>query len=273
MKYPIEQLLTNEKILCHEIRASTYQSNHVLLHFFITEPKNNDNELPQFSLGYERYKATNKEIEKDDSKPEQDNIEIFAMIKHNDHPHLLFNYSDEKFEHIEQQKNDWTGEQPDMISNPNSNETSSLSPISANNIAMNKNLRNVSEMADNSIYRTDDVITEKTYLSTQDSSLQEFQSDTAKEIHDNEHKKYHSIWTSHIHFNKFEQCNNVELLDLLRKYKPYIGLKIPPSLDSESPTNIDMESIFGTSFDFLRIKNKLTHKNDDDDYESNNVVA
>lgn len=279
MKYPIEQLLTNEKIICHEVRASTYETNHVLLHFFITEEKNNEYSYPVFKMGYERYKATADEIEKNSSSPSQERIRHVSFISTNDHPNVLFTHPD-AVNGDYQLKNDWTGEQPEIINHPSSFDTSHLSGTSPQNIATNKNLRYVEEMVDNSIYATDDVLTEKTYLASKDSAFihaplddSNKHSDAIKEMKENEQKSSHSIWTSEIHFDKFEQCTNEELLDLLRKYKPYIGVHIRPNLDTESSLSIDMVSVFGVSFDVLRLRTNLFNKDKDDHLEGQGVLV
>lgn len=267
MKYHIEKLLSHEKILCQEIRATIYENEHVLLHFLITQDEEDKNALPEFKMAYEQYRATPEDIEKHKVHTQDDLINHFALIKSSDHQNVLFNTPYANTAEY-QQKNEWTGEQPEIVRESNSVEGSHLSATSSENIAVNKNLRYVSEMADNSIYATDDVVTEKTYLSTIDSSVDnvdksENDHEVLEEIKDNEKKHNHSIWTTNIHFDRFEQCTNEELFVLFRKYKPYIGVNIPPHLDTETNLNIDMESIFGVSFDIVRVKTNLFHNDDD----------
>lgn len=244
MNYPIENLLKNQKIQCHEIRGTIYEGYNVLLHFFITQSKL-DNALPEFKIGYEKYDTTSKDLEKDYPKPLETLIKEYNWINNTDTHSTLFNLG------TDTNKNEWTGEQEDLLTEDN--KSSNLSPHSAENVSVNKNLRYVSEMADNSIYSTDDIFTEKTYLATKDTSLMD--TEALKEKSDNE--KPTSSWSSYIHFNKFKHCSNEEALELFKKYKPYIGITIAPDLDTDSRLNNDMENLFGLSFDVVRIKNKL----------------
>lgn len=244
MNYPIENLLKNQKIQCHEIKGTIYEGYHVLLHFFITQSKTHGS-LPEFKIGYEKYDTTSKDLEKDNPKPLEKLIKEYNWINITDNHTTLFNFG------TETHKNEWTGEQADLLTEDNN--SSSLSPHCAENVSVNKNLRYVSEMADNSIYNTDDVITEKNYLATKDTSLMD-----AKALQEkSENEKSNSLWNKYIHFNKFQHCSNEDLLELFKQYKPYIGVSIEPELDSHSRLNNDMENLFGLSFDVVRIKNKL----------------
>lgn len=250
MKYPIEKLLNNETIDCHEVRATLYENKFILLHFFITH---NEEDLPEFKMGYERYNTTLKDLNYDDKKPRDHSIDKYCLLNTNDQANILFHVDDISLA----QKNEWTGEQPELIP-----DHTSLSPNSPENVTVNKNLRHVSEMADNSIYNTDDIINTPTYLAEKDTSVQYFDTLPEEASQNNQHTS-HSIWTSDIHWKKYQKVSNEELLELFKKYKPYIGIKIPKELDTESNINIDMEQLFGTSFDFVRIKNNLFHEEDD----------
>lgn len=278
MKYHIEELLKDDKIECHEIRATTHNNTHVLLHFFITTSTLNKNSLPKFKMGYEHYKATAKEIEKANSKPEEDNILSYSFLNKSDNADILFSqFPTSKVE--VQYKNEWTGENSQQVLNTSSTEQKIASSMSSENISTNKNLRYVSEMDDNSIYGSDDLITEKNYLETKDASLQARNKENALSVAatsgdldaaqfysnlndtNTSTQKSHSVWRSKIHFDKFEQCSNEEMLHLFKHYQIYIEQHVPVNLDTESRMNIDMETIFGTSFDLLRIKNNLVNKN------------
>lgn len=258
MNYAIEKLLKNQKIECHEVRATIIDNKHVLLHFFITQYKEIDS-LPQFKMGFERYHATVQEISKED-KPNKEKLEHYAMINVSEHDTVLFNDPEQHEEQVAQ-RNEWTGEQPSIAAN--GIDESSLSPNSPENISVNKNLRYVSEMADNSIYATDDVITTSTYLAKKDSAVED--PNALDTLDDVDSTKSHSIWTSEIHWDKYHKCSNEELLSLFKKYKHYIGTSIPKNLDTETNLNIDMEHLFGASFDVLRIKNNLFSDNDSND--------
>lgn len=246
MSYHIENLLKNEKIKCHEIRATMYGGQHLLLHFFITQSDIKDS-LPQFKIGYETYGVSAKDLVSDDSKPLDDLIKDYSLLSSTDNAHSVFNFG-------ETSKNEWTGEQSEILS-PNG-IASSLSPQSADNVSVNKNLRHVSEMADNSIYSGEDVISTPNYLSEKDSTLM-----TTTNIEQEDIKKSHSIWNSDIHFSKFKHCSNEDLYELFKEYKCYINININPDLDTESRLNIDMEKLFGTAFDIVRIQNKLFNDN------------
>lgn len=256
MEYPVEQLLIDDSIDCHEVRSTVYDNKLVLLHFFITHP-DDDSSLPEFKMGYERYSIDNSDSEKN-IKPQDENIEYFTLVQPNDQADILFHFAND--ESIAIQKNEWTGEKTNILEN--SEENSDLSPTSGENISVNKSLRYVSEMADNSIYNTDDVVTTETYLAQKDDSFKE------KEISlDSSDNKTHSIWNSEIHWKKYKQLNVEDFIKTFKQYKPYIGLYIPKNLDTESALNIQMEELFGTAFDIVRIKNNLF--SDDD----NNIVG
>lgn len=251
MKYPVEQLLIEDNIDCHEVRSTIYDNKLVLLHFFITHP-DDESSLPQFKMGYELYTIADLEEDSKNIKPKEENIEYFTLVHANDQANILFNFSNAE---QEIQKNEWTGEQPILV---DEDSQDSSSPMSAENISVNKNLRYVSEMADNSIYNTDDIVTTDTYLAQKDDVLNE--SDINSE---NEKNKTHSIWNSEIHWKKYKQCSVEEFIKIFKQYKPYIGLLIPKNLDTECSLNIDMEDLFGTSFDVVRIKNNLFSDDDD----------
>lgn len=247
MNYQIEKLLNNDKIKCHEIRATMYSGHHLLLHFFITQPDIVD-ALPQFKIGYETYGVSAKDLVSDNNKPLEQLIRDFGLLDSSNTVHSIFNFGKETT------KNEWTGEQAELLTHHGAE--SPLSPNSSDNIAMNKNLRHVSEMADNSIYAGEDVITKRNYLAEKDSTLMTIDPivDTSVE---NDDKKTHSIWTSSTHFSKFQHCSNEDLLELFKKYKGYIDMEIPANLDTESRLNIEMEDLFGTSFDVVRLQNKF----------------
>lgn len=257
MKYPVEQLLIEDDIDCHEVRATVYDKHLVLLHFFITHPED-DSSLPEFKMGYERYTIDSDENQKN-IKPKEDNIVYSTLIHVNDQANILFNFSSNP--NLDLQKNEWTGEQPEIIEGNTAD--SELSPMSPENISVNKDLRYVSEMADNSIYSTDDVINTDTYLAQKDESIKEANTS----YFDSSEGKTHSIWKSEIHWKKYKECSVEEFITVFKKYKPYIGLFIPKNLDTESAFNIQMEELFGAAFDIVRIKNNLF--SDDD----NNMVG
>lgn len=243
MNYQIEKLLENQKIKCHEIRATMYSGHHLLLHFFITQPESADT-LPQFKIGYEIYGASAVDLVSDNTKPLEPLIKELGLIEPSDKIHSIFNFGHTT------EKNEWTGEQAEIVT-PHGTE-SHLSPNSPENISVNKNLRYVSEMADNSIYAGEDVISTPNYLEAKDSTLM-----TVDPIENNDNTKKHSIWNSKIHFSKYQHVSNEELLELFKKYKSYIDVKIPSNLDTESRLNIEMEDLFGASFDVVRLQNKI----------------
>lgn len=242
MNYQIEKLLDTQKIKCHEIRATMYSGHHLLLHFFITQA-DTLNSLPQFKIGYEVYGVSGVDLVSDNSKPLEPLLKDMGLIEVSDNIHSIFNFGHTT------EKNEWTGEQAEILTQHGTE--SHLSPTSAENISVNKNLRYVSEMADNSIYAGEDVISTPNYLEEKDSTLM-----TVDPI-DNDNTKKHSIWHSKIHFSKYQHVSNEELLELFKKYKGYIDVKIPPNLDTESRLNIEMEDLFGASFDIVRLQNKM----------------
>lgn len=243
MNYQIEKMLENQKIQCHEIRATMYSGRHLLLHFFITQPENID-ALPQFKIGYEIYGVSAVDLVSDNNKPQEPLIKELGMIECSDKIHSIFNFGDTT------EKNEWTGEQAELLTSHGTE--SHLSPNSPDNISVNKNLRYVSEMADNSIYAGEDVISTPNYLEQKDSTLM-----TVDPIDNQDTNKTHSIWNSKIHFNTYKHVSNEELLELFKKYKGYIDMTIPANLETESRLNIDMENLFGASFDIVRLKNKI----------------
>lgn len=244
MNYQIERLLENEKIKCHEVRATMYSGHHLLLHFFITQPDIVDS-LPQFKIGYEVYGVSAKDLVSDNNKPLEPLIKEYGLLDSSDTIHSIFNFGNTTA------KNEWTGEQADLLTHHDTQSV--LSPNTADNVSMNKNLRHVSEMVDNSIYAGEDIISTPNYLKERDSTL--ITVDPIVVTEDN--KKQHSIWTSDIHFNKYQHCSNEEMLELFKKYKGYIDMNIPANLDTESRLNIEMEDLFGTSFDVIRLQNKF----------------
>lgn len=246
MNYQIEKLLGNDKIKCHEIRATMYSGHHLLLHFFIIQPDIVD-ALPKFKIGYETYGVSAKDLVSDNNKPLEELIRDYELLTASDTVHSIFNFGKTTT------KNEWTGEQAELLTH--NGVESSLSPNSSENVAVNKNLRHVSEMADNSIYGGEDVISRPNYLAEKDSSLMTI--DPIVETSESEDKKIHSIWTSSIHFSKFQHCSNEDMLELFKKYKGYIDMDIPANLDTESRMNIEMEDLFGTSFDVVRLQNKF----------------
>lgn len=211
MNYPIEKLLNNDKIKCHEIRATMYGGKHLLLHFFITQPFL-DNYLPQFKMGYETYSVSAKDLISDNNKPLEGLIKDYALLNADDNISSLFSYA-------EPTKNEWTEEQEDLMNYNNSQS----------------------------------VLSSHYTLMPAPSLLGDSYEDT----------KIHSIWNSEIHFNKFKHCSNEDIYKLLKEYKGYIDMSIPADLDTESKLNIEMETLFGASFDMMRIKNKFLH----DDHE------
>lgn len=265
MKYPIEDLFKHEKILCHEVRATVSDNQHILLHFFISQPLI-ENQLPRFKMGFEVYEKNKNYVDNtvdeytssSDSKtikeinhPKSDQILDYSFIYIEDTSNVLF-INEGLNEKI--LKNEWTGEKED------------------DDVGMNNNVRYVSEMTDNSIYNTDASTKKPTYLSHQeDETLSEPASEAMIEIYKNEQKNSHSIWNSSFHFDKFSECKKEEIIILFNKYKGYIAAQISPNLHTESKLNIDMESIFGTSFDIVRIKTNLFNNHDDSD--PNNLVT
>lgn len=229
--YHVEKLLKNDKIICHEIRSTQFNNNDVLLHFFLTESKEDANALPKFKMGYERYRLPN-ETEKN-IKSTDELIENFYLVENSSHPNMLFN------------------------NNPLTPSNTDLINISA---MIDKNYKS----HDNSfLYRKNKLINEM-YNDNNDFNIQP--SKTMREIAKNEKRTSHSLWRSPIHFDTFDKCSNEELYELFKKYKPYIGKEITGELNTESKMNIDMESIFGAAFDLLRIKTKIFHHDDHDDY-------
>ena len=82
------------------------------------------------------------------------------------------------------------------------------------------------------------------------------------EVKTQEKDKTHSIWHSDIHLSKERKVNNADFSFLLNKYKHYIAKEITPKLNRESDFNIDMEKIFGISFDWERVKTDMWGKDD-----------
>lgn len=243
MNYQIEKLLENQKVKCHEIRATMYSGHHLLLHFFITQSTVTES-LPEFKIGYEVYGVTGVDLVSNNNKPLEARIKEMGILSASDSTHTIFNFGHTT------EKNEWTGEQAEILT-PHGTE-SHLSPNSSENISVNKNLRYVSEMADNSIYAGEDIISTPNYLEEKDSTLM-----TVDPIDNSDNSKKHSIWNSKIHFTTYQHVSNENLLELFKKYKSYIDVKVPPNLDTESRLNIDMEELFGASFDIVRLTNKI----------------
>lgn len=232
MKYNIEQLLKDEDVSCHEVRGTKYNGKDILLHFFITKK---DSLLPKFKMGYEIYNSLNIEDKIKEEEFEKHNPIQYALINNTDKISILYG-------NIHLQKNEWTGEKVD--------------PVSPENISVQTEVRYVNEMADNSIYHTEIAERQEAIFDEQVSNDSQI-SDSKKEMIENELRDSHSIWKTKYHFDKFSECSNKEMIELFEKYLPYVNREIPSKLDTEDKLNIDMESIFGKSFDMLRIKNKM----------------
>lgn len=241
MKYTIENLLTDEKIVCHEIRGTKHDNKEILLHFFITQKENH---LPQFKMAYELYNPTSIEKTAKNFELHKNSPTQYALLSNEDNNSVIFGNM-----HIE--KNEWTGEKINPLDNPNTDQVNGQIEV-----------RYISEMADNSIYHEEIAIKQQEIIDENNHQINDLKHPTerTKEIIKNEAKNSHSIWTTPFHMEKFSVCSKEEMLELLSKYKPHINHYIPTKLDTESKLNIDMESIFGASFDVVRVKNNLFHK-------------
>lgn len=294
MKHAINILLKNTDVLCHEVRFAKEQpsENSWLLHFLLCHDK--DGTRPYFAMGYEYYtpelsmdrrlsaplNALSNEaaipahttveditLSKDlaDEKTPYGYIAGFGMIMPADTNRILFNpaYQNQNTS----QRPLATGVESTVVQATIAQQV--LHSEDGDYMLLNKQVevqtddptlaasnRNVREMKDSALYG-DTGKTATTDLSTQPN----YQA--------NDGKHFHGIWNADIHWSKTHEVDISTLYELFDKYQPYIGKSLPANLPPDSQFNVEMEQIFGASFDFERLKTGWFRKNEKDKAATN----
>jgi hypothetical protein len=285
MKHAINILLKNTDVLCHEVRFAKEQpsENSWLLHFLLCHDK--DGTRPYFAMGYEYYTpelnserrlsaplnalsneaaipahrkvedvTLNKEVA--DEKTPYGYISGFGMITPHDTNRILFN-SAYQSQHTSQRamaepsvvqatvaQHILHSEDGDymLLSEHVEAQTTTDPTLSQAN-------RNVREMTDSALYgdtgKTTDLSTQPNYQA-------------------NDGKHFHGIWNADIHWSKTHEVDISTLYELFDKYQPYIGKSLPANLPPDSQFNVEMEQIFGASFDVERLKTGWFRKHEKD---------